>query len=44
MIAAEYLGMDLGILQTFAQTIGDDKVVNAPASILLTSLETIRPP
>ena len=44
MIAAEYLGMYLRILQTFTQTVGNHEVVDTPACILLTGLKTIRPP
>ena len=44
MVAAKDLRMDDGIVQTVSQTVGDDKVVDAPASITLTGLETVGPP
>ena len=44
MVAAQDLRMDEGILQTVAKTVGDDKIVYAPACVLLTGLETVGPP
>ena len=44
MVGAEDIGMDSGIDQAFAQTIGNDEIVDAPAGILLAGLKTIRPP
>ena len=36
--------MNLGILDLWAQTLGGDEIVDAPACILLTRLEAVRPP
>ena len=44
MVGAEDVGMDLRIVKTLAQTVGDDKVIDAPAGILLTGLEAVGPP
>ena len=44
MVAAEDVAVDLGIVETLTQTVGDDEVVDAPAHVLLTGLEAIRPP
>ena len=44
VVGAEDVGMDRGIVEPFAQTIGDDEVIDAPASILLARLEAVRPP
>ena len=44
MVGAEDVGMDLRIVKTLAQTVGDDEVIDAPAGILLTGLEAVRPP
>ena len=44
MVAARNGGVDKGVGHLRHQTIGDDEIVDAPTSILLTSLETVRPP
>ena len=44
MVAAQDLRMDEGILQTVTKTVGDDEIVYAPAGVLLTGLEAVRPP
>ena len=44
MVAPLDVTMDLGIVETLPQTVGDDEVIDAPPHILLTSLETVRPP
>ena len=44
VVGAKDIGMDLGIVETLAETVGDDEIIDAPAGILLTGLETIRPP
>jgi hypothetical protein len=41
MVGAQDIRMDLGILETFAQTVRDDEVVDTPAGILLSGLETV---
>ena len=44
MVAAEDVAVDLGVVEALTQTVGDDEVVDAPAHVLLTGLETVRPP
>ena len=41
MVGAQDVGMDPGIGKAVAQTVGDDEIIDAPASILLTGLEAI---
>jgi hypothetical protein len=33
--------MDLGIVKSFTQTVGNDEIVNTPSGILLPGLETV---
>ena len=44
MVAAEDFGVDTGIGYLGHQSLADHEVVDAPTGILLTGLETIRPP
>ena len=44
MVGAENVGVDFGVGNLGKQTLGGDEIVNAPACILLTGLETVRPP
>ena len=44
MVAAEDIGMDAGIGQAVTQAVRQEEIVNAPAGILLSGLESVRPP
>ena len=44
MVGAENVGVDYDILNLWLQTLGGDEIVDTPACILLTGLETVRPP
>lgn len=44
VVAAENVCMDGGTFDLRHETLGHDKVVDAPADILLTGMETVGPP
>lgn len=41
VVRTEYVGVDLCVLYASFQTVGYDKIVDTPACILLTGLETV---
>ena len=41
MVGTQDIGMDGGIVETLAQTIRNDEIVNTPTRILLTRLEAV---
>ena len=44
VVAAEYLVMDGSFFEPWSQPIGDEKVVDAPAGVLLAGAEAVAPP
>ena len=41
VVGALDVGVDEGVGEVGTETIGDDEIINAPAGVLLTSLETV---
>ena len=44
VVGAHYFGMDVGILQLVAESVGAEEVVDAPAGIVFACMEAVGPP